>query len=312
MIAGSMPTAPEALARLKGRRVYFDPLTGDNGTRLIEIGTRWLLSDLVLTLVPSCREAEAIVLNGGIWNARRAAAIETYSRLQPQLPIVVMPTTFTWTPCLPERVSEITLLSRDMPSLQYLAPLQNPGSVTIGIDDDAAFLLTHTEFFRSLKAEVTALKHVLVVERQDMESKEGLTISSALLPSISTNLKEMLPQGLRMALKRPINRRRWKARTPEMSGSLLATEGLDWLAKTHPDINTPILVADVGLPDFFSFREYTTLIRDASAVLTSRLHVAILAALLGKPTYLQPGANHKIPGVYEYSMKHLSNVTFTH
>lgn len=42
---------------------------------------------------------------------------------------------------------------------------------------------------------------------------------------------------------------------------------------------------------------------------TDRLHVGIVAALLGKETHLYTGVDHKIPEVYEHSLAHLENVT---
>jgi len=41
---------------------------------------------------------------------------------------------------------------------------------------------------------------------------------------------------------------------------------------------------------------------------TDRLHVGIIAALLGKDTHLYTGADHKVAEVYEHSLAHLPNV----
>lgn len=44
------------------------------------------------------------------------------------------------------------------------------------------------------------------------------------------------------------------------------------------------------------------------AVHTDRLHVGIVAALLGRETHLYTGVDHKIPEVYGHSLSHLGNV----
>ncbi|MBX3740256.1 MAG: polysaccharide pyruvyl transferase family protein [Akkermansiaceae bacterium] len=42
---------------------------------------------------------------------------------------------------------------------------------------------------------------------------------------------------------------------------------------------------------------------------TDRLHVGIIAGLLGRETHLYAGTDHKIPEVYAHSLRHLENVT---
>lgn len=303
------PGARDVLAALRGSKVYFDPLTGDNGTRLIELGSRWLIADLALDTVSRPADADVIVMNGGIWNAHRLSHLRRYTNECTGTPIVIMPTTCTTVPDLPQGHAPITLLVRDLPSLDVLAKMTDP-TVEISIDHDAAFMIKNTEFFKDIKARRLRSDHVLVVERQDRESSTDLIVSSELFSPFSRSLKEKVPLGLRMAIKRPINRRRWQAKQTTLQNTDLVRGGMEWLQQNHPDLVRPVRPADVGLPDFYSFDEYVSYIAQASAVLTSRLHVAIFAGLLGKQTYLRPGANHKIPGVYEYSLKDLPNVHF--
>lgn len=303
------PRAREVLAGLRSSKVYFDPLTGDNGTRLIELGSRWLIADLALNTVSRPAGADVIVMNGGIWNAHRSSHVRRYTNECPGTPIVIMPTTYTTLPDLPPDHAPITLLVRDLPSLAVLEEMTDP-LVEVSIDHDAAFMIKNTEFFKDVKARRLRQDHVLVVERQDRESSTDLIISSELFSPLSRSLKEKVPLGLRMAVKRPINRRRWQAKQATLQSTELVRDGMEWLRQNHPHLVQPVRPADVGLPDFYSFDEYVSHIAEASAVLTSRLHVAIFAGLLGKQVYLRPGANHKIPGVYEYSLKDLPNVHF--
>jgi exopolysaccharide biosynthesis predicted pyruvyltransferase EpsI len=69
-----------------------------------------------------------------------------------------------------------------------------------------------------------------------------------------------------------------------------------------------IIVADVGKAD--SFSTYLKLITNAEAIVTDRLHVAILGAILEKKVFLIGNIYHKNRGVYEYSLSSYSNVRY--
>ena len=69
-----------------------------------------------------------------------------------------------------------------------------------------------------------------------------------------------------------------------------------------------VSIRDIDLlPNFGS---YVSAVASASEVYTDRLHVSILAALLGKKTHLLPNSYHKNESVYRFSMKAHSNVEF--
>lgn len=59
-----------------------------------------------------------------------------------------------------------------------------------------------------------------------------------------------------------------------------------------------------------SFEEFFSNIARASKVTTDRLHVSILAAMLGKEVDLYPSNYHKIYGVYLQSLSYFNTVTF--
>ncbi|MEM2292095.1 MAG: polysaccharide pyruvyl transferase family protein [Nitrososphaerota archaeon] len=71
---------------------------------------------------------------------------------------------------------------------------------------------------------------------------------------------------------------------------------------------TKILFGDIiHLP---KFQDYINIIWNARQIYTDRLHNAILAAILGKETYLYPNLYHKNKGVYEFSLRKFPNVKF--
>jgi exopolysaccharide biosynthesis predicted pyruvyltransferase EpsI len=69
-----------------------------------------------------------------------------------------------------------------------------------------------------------------------------------------------------------------------------------------------VFAADISQTSLCSFDTFCSLIAQSAAVISTRLHVAVLAALLGKPTYLVAGPGTKIRSVYEYSLAEMPNV----
>jgi hypothetical protein len=58
------PVAAE-LAPYRGRAIFFEPLEGNNGDKLIQLGSRTLLRSLGVILMREPKHAEVIVFNGG-------------------------------------------------------------------------------------------------------------------------------------------------------------------------------------------------------------------------------------------------------
>jgi exopolysaccharide biosynthesis predicted pyruvyltransferase EpsI len=69
-----------------------------------------------------------------------------------------------------------------------------------------------------------------------------------------------------------------------------------------------IVAEDISLLD--DFGDFVNLVEGSRKVFTDRLHVAILATILGKDTTLYPNSYYKTKGVYEYSLFSYSNVKF--
>ncbi len=85
--------------------------------------------------------------------------------------------------------------------------------------------------------------------------------------------------------------------------NLLWKENLDFRK-----LKSKILLKDVSI--FGDFKDFVATIESSNSVYTDRLHVAILAAILGKKTSLYPNSYHKNQGVFEYSLSNYPNVVF--
>ena len=66
------------------------------------------------------------------------------------------------------------------------------------------------------------------------------------------------------------------------------------------------LAADVSLPETCSFEELLVSVAQSRAIVTTRLHVAILGCFFEIPTCLVDGAYHKFRGGFELSLQNRS------
>jgi exopolysaccharide biosynthesis predicted pyruvyltransferase EpsI len=163
-----------------------------------------------------------------------------------------------------------------------------------------AFALRDTVFLDDLRARSTST-HVLIVERFDTESATG--VSQQL--NVPKTLRAVVPAPLRRFLKKLIHLRR-------SAGTGFADSVLERLQQEYPQYRGyPVLAQDISSHAGFTFEQFTQAIVDAAVVITTRLHVATLAAMLGKRTFVVPGTGSysKIVGCYEHSMADLEHVS---
>jgi exopolysaccharide biosynthesis predicted pyruvyltransferase EpsI len=299
------------LERYRGRRVFFEPLFGNNGDKLIELGSLALLGSLGIELVDNPVKAEAIIINGGgamndVWKTG-FENLARYNHEYPDIPLVVLPSSYEFretslTDLLSDRVSPATLYAREHYSLNILRNLKLPSMVNIGMDHDMAFELMDTEYFRTLKSKVAG-EYILIVERGDSESQTGF--QGRPLHNFEL-LRHMIPWKARQAIKRNTRGLMYvlrKEETPFVQSSIEMVKN-----EHHKFRNSPAYVDDISLPDVCTFQRFCDLIAGAAVVVSTRLHVSILAAILGKPTYAVAGSSAKIRGVYELSLSGRPNV----
>jgi exopolysaccharide biosynthesis predicted pyruvyltransferase EpsI len=304
----TLPPVAALLADYRGARAFFDPLVGNNGDRLIEMGSRRALADAQLNLVDDVQQAELIIMNGGYGISdlylEGLQTLRHYGTQYPDVPLVVLPSSIRVdAPVLSEALgthrAPTRLYAREEYTLQALRATAFATPVDIGLDHDMAFHLQQSAWFETVRR-MCREQHWLIVERTDAEARTAA--SSAGVP-VPRSFVGALPGGLRRVLRR-VRVRQHRLRAARTAFALEARRRMQADART----SLPVYAADISIPDICAFDEFTRLIARSAGVATNRLHVAILAALLGKPTYLWTAATNKIKGIYEYSLRHYPNV----
>ncbi len=317
--AAGLPPLDSFLAGLRGRRFFFAPVSGNNGDRLIEMGSRALLARHGLTAVDRPGGADLIVINGGyamsdLW-PHGFDQCRRLSNRHPNVPLLVLPSSFwldtTDFPALfARRRAPLYLFCREPLSRNILRGLRFPCATGIGLDHDSALALAGSPWLAALGRSAGRAGHVLIVPRHDAERAAIAPVPRRRrLPRWIRDLLQPLSplrDGARR-LGRIAVRRRPSAGDP--SRLPFVQQAIAHLRSTGSiGDHLPILVADISDPARASFAEFCDAVAGASVVYTERLHVGILAALLGKPTHLRAGNTHKIRGIYDHSLRGLPSV----
>ncbi len=222
----------------------------------------------------------------------------------PNKPLLMMPSTYYFphrsvTEDLPDHTAEVQLYCRERVSYDHLRADGNlPPCCEVFLSHDTAFALHDSPLVESYRGRPG--RHILIVERDDAEhpSKFGGPIGE------SRALRQYIPAFL----KKPLYPIRAFLSSKRQSG--LRKQCEDVIRRHHPDkVNLPRVVRDISRKDYSSFDEFCEAIAEAEVVFTSRLHVGIFAAMLGKPTYIVEGPYHKIRAIYEHSMTQFENVS---
>jgi exopolysaccharide biosynthesis predicted pyruvyltransferase EpsI len=307
-----LPSIETTLENYRGRKVYFDLLKGNNGDILIELGSRHALERFGITTVDSPRQADLIFINGGGAMTRDwlvgFAALEKYNQSFPDIPLLVFPSTFDinevdFAHMFTKRRSPAWLYAREKFSLDCLKKVSFPCEVRLGLDHDMAFNLRNTPLLTKLRRTAKE-SHILIVERGDREASTEYSEAALAPRCIGTILKKGVPPIVKAPFKRWIIRNR-------ASNTSFVRNTIERLLAEHPHLDEEALFAgNISRKDAFSFNLFCRAVADARLVVTTRLHVAILAAMLGKRTYIQPGrpGYPKLQEVYNFSLRNLPNV----
>jgi exopolysaccharide biosynthesis predicted pyruvyltransferase EpsI len=305
------------LEKYRGKQVYFEPLHGNNGDKLIEMGSREMLRRLEAKLVTDPQQAEVIICNGGagmtdIW-VHGFKTLKYYNCVYPHIPLIILPSSFLFTktnfPFLfSPRIAPAYVYAREPYSLSVLQDLNFPTQVHLAIDHDMAFHLENSEYFDKLQSK-TAQKHILIVERNDPES---VTDTYTAIEPSSTKKSIYIPQTIKRPIRRhiltPLKHMAVSKNLGIGANTTFAQECLTQILHDYPHLkNLPVVAFDISNPELCNFHTFSKLIAEAAVVVATRLHVGILAAMLDKPTYIKSGSYHKIRGIYEYSLQDRHN-----
>ncbi len=246
--------------------------------------------------------AQIIVLSGGGSMADGWHGLQTlqrYGNKFPDTPLAVLPSSFhiietDLRQLLAGRAAATWLFARERESAKLLRAVNFSGDVRIGLDHDLAMNLSDHPMI-SQRRETAGDSIVLIVERDDWEGPTG-------------RRRVLAPAGLEFVLERArtaVRKHllgRWRRKQDQNSAFNQAA--LTFLArKGHDLVGTTVISSDISLAEVNDFESYLDTIAGAAVIVTTRLHVAIVAHLLSKSCYLVEGSYHKIRGVYEYSLK---------
>lgn len=305
----------DVLTRYAGRPVYLHEVSGNNGDELILRGSQFLLKQHACIPVPTPEEADVLLINGGFksdfWPFANEV-IRAFSTDHPDKPLVILPSSFLFDdtdfPALfAGRNAPVTIMARELPSLELVRAMDFPCDVEYGLDHDTAFALADDPEFVLLSKSPT-FRDLLIVERGDAESVSGLSETGLLNSSTLRSLAAFaLPRPALSLAARIVGRAR-RAGADEATSPFAQDAvalGSTFLGYA-PDT---LLATDVSRRSVCTFPEFCSEIARSEVIVSTRLHVAILGAILGRRTYIVAGKYHKIPGIYEYSMAALDHVS---
>jgi exopolysaccharide biosynthesis predicted pyruvyltransferase EpsI len=315
-------TVHEVLNQYCGKRAYCVPMQdengvdfGNNGDDLIQFGGERLLAECGLL---DCRDPDAAdvhVIRGN------GAMVQAYAKARrvlinawndfPNKPLLMLPATFHYPEKdffegLDVRAAPVTLFCRERYSFDHLLNDHTiPDGCSIGLGHDTAFQLQSDDIVQRRLNRPG--KHVLIVERTDFEhpSKNKTFWNRSGNEAPRHSLFRHIPTSLKQPFYPIRSLLRRKKRTPFRN----YCEHV--LTDQFPQFGgLPKMYADVSDRSVCDFEGFCERIADAAVVFSTRLHVGIYAAMLGKKAFVFEGPYHKIRAIYEHSMQEYEDLTF--
>lgn len=277
-----------------GRVFYVKPYQGNAGDTLIRMGTVALLSRMGLATTVDPRNANVILWPGGnptMWESNVCGWREAFAKY-PHAEFVVGPATFWgamtgWRETIVRNLARIGgLFARDVPSYDNLKSLGISGRVLIGLSHDPALCLNRTDWIRQHRT-AARNEYILISLRSDHEAFRR--------PGLWWRIACLLVPG-------------WARYSWDRFWSLaLARQQANRIRRALPG-GSPVVVRDAARDTVDVFVET---VRDAAEVHTDRLHVMLLAVMLGKPVIAYQTLYGKLEAVYEHSLKGMTGVNVT-
>jgi len=277
----------------RNREFYLKPWNGNSGDVLIWLGTERLFEDLGIPRTVDPRKADIILIPGGnqtMWQENVDVWNEVLTKYPDKDlaagPITVQLGVTSWQDDVKRSSARITaIFARDPNSYASLQACGLGASVRIGLSHDPALYLRDSEWIRDHKGAATD-EFVLAAFRNDFEGarKPGGRLRKWMRPFV--------PRGLRRVdrIWRDASRRK-----KFLQAALHARSGL------------PLKRCDVSK---YPLEYCMEIVRSAAEVHTDRLHVMLLAVMLGKPTVAYSTTYGKLEAVYAHSLKSWAQVEF--
>jgi len=284
--------------------LFFEPLGGNNGDNLIEMGSKEVFKKLNLSFTNTVASADVILINGSgdLSYHLESEPIEATRQLtimsgHKNVPVILLPSSckevnaVRMAKLLAERVAPTTVFARDEISYN-LFKTNLPANVEVLLDHDMAFGLVGSELIANLK-KVATNNSLLIVERFD---EEGATEEPLIYKA--KFLRSLLPAGIKVLLKKLLLNK-------VHSSTPFVGETKAKVAEAFPAVKyNDIVAADISLPQNYTFNDFTNKVAQSNVVVSTRLHVCILAFMLDKHfVAVQFDKGNKLSGVYNYSLK---------
>ncbi|MEM9826360.1 MAG: polysaccharide pyruvyl transferase family protein [Planctomycetota bacterium] len=299
------------LASLADKKIFFDPLHGNNGDELIVMGSLEAIHRHQLQRVDDASAADVIIVPGGaglssVWGGAIEEVLRYCDGTLGQKTLVILPSTMSFDNDrfrngLATRLGSTYLFARERKTLDRIKAANLPDSTHVALDHDMAFQLRDSIWLKQLRSKSKS-KHVLVVERRDAETLAASRDGAVPVPSFT---KKWVPQAIKRLVKRQLHEKHRRSSPFADWAKQISIKEFPHAEKSN------FQFLDVSLTGIFSFESFCKSIVEAEAVISTRLHVAILSALLDKPTVIVPGSKKfgKIQGIYDYSMSDMKHVT---
>jgi exopolysaccharide biosynthesis predicted pyruvyltransferase EpsI len=278
-----------------GKVFYRAPYPGNAGDSLIQFATARILGDLGIRTTVDARKADVILIPGGnptMWPEVGPQLWRRLSESNERAELVVGPAGFRagyadWVRVVNDPQSRVSgLFARDPDSFGSLRAAGLRTGVTFALSHDPALYLRESEWLAAHRKAATA-EYDLAAFRDDHETNLGYAW-------LWRGAGSRLPRRLQDSLMR---KRAASVRTRKVA-----------LARRTPNagVVVPWVCEDVSRHRFELFVEA---VRAARNVHTDRLHVMLLAAMLGKKVFAYPTGHAKLEGVYGHSLVGWADVT---
>jgi exopolysaccharide biosynthesis predicted pyruvyltransferase EpsI len=293
-IPGTQDPYLEFLRTRVDRVFYRMPYPGNAGDSLIQFATDQILHELKIQTTVDPRQADVILVPGGnptMWPGIGAERWQLLWTRHAQAEFVVGPAGFRsgytdWQRALNQAGTRVSgLFARDPDSFRTLSNAGLRAEIVVGLSHDPALYLRDSGWLAEHRRAASD-EYDLAAFRDDHETNLGF-------PGGSLRLRSILP---------------WRAYNWMVRRGAGAVRSRKFrLAKAQQRGGIPLLENDVSSQRFGVFVET---IRAARIVHTDRLHVMLLAAILGKKVLAYPTANGKLEGVYQHSLAGWADVKF--
>jgi exopolysaccharide biosynthesis predicted pyruvyltransferase EpsI len=281
--------------RARVNKVFYRlPYSGNAGDSLIQLATERILKDLGIRTTVDPRSADVLLVPGGNPTMWPSIGTQRWQALWSRYPLaefVVGPAGFRngysdWPRIVNECGPNVSgLFARDPDSYRCLQAANLRPGIALNLSSDPVLYLRGSDWLHAHRQAATE-EYDLAAFRDDHEAYRSRSkVLSSLIASLPSRVQRSV-SGMR-------------------AGSLRARK-IKLATGTNRGAGEPIVQSDVSRE---RLEVCVETVRAARFVHTDRLHVMLLAAMLGKKVFAYPTSHDKLEGVYRHSLAGWADVT---